>query len=165
MGEGEARERAIVGEAPNLAARLQALAEPGTVLIAESTRRLTGGLFDYEDLGAVEIKGFGAPVIAAGVLRESEVEGRFAALRTPGTPLIGRDEELALLQRRWQQAKGGEGRVSSARPITKILRSTRRSRTSNGRRHSGAKIAPRNGSKSWRPCSGRQLLTSARLYH
>jgi len=111
MGEGEARERAIVGEAPNLAARLQALAEPGTVLIAESTRRLTGGLFDYEDLGAVEIKGFGAPVIAAGVLRESEVEGRFAALRTPGTPLIGRDEELALLQRRWQQAKDGEGRV------------------------------------------------------
>ena len=111
IGEGAAQEQAVVGETPNLAARLQTLAEPGTVVIGPSTRRLTGGLFDYEDLGAVEIKGFAAPVKAARVLRESGVEGRFAALRTAGTPLVGRDEELALLQRRWQQAKGGEGCV------------------------------------------------------
>jgi class 3 adenylate cyclase len=110
-GEGEARERGIVGETPNVAARLQALAGPGTVVIGPSTRRLTGGLFDYEDLEAVEIKGLAMPVMAARVLRESAVEGRFAALRTAGTPLVGRDEELALLDRRWQQAKSGEGCV------------------------------------------------------
>ncbi len=111
IGQGAAREQAVVGETPNLAARLQALAAPGTVVIGPSTRRLTGGLFDYEDLGAVEIKGLGAPVIASRVVRESGVEGRFAALRAAGTPLVGRDEELALLQRRWQQAKSGEGSV------------------------------------------------------
>jgi len=111
IGAGAAREEAVVGETPNLAARLQALAEPGEVVIAASTRQLTGGLFDYEDMGAVEIKGFAAPVLAARVLRQSAVEGRFAALRTGGTPLVGRGEELALLQRRWQQAKTGEGCV------------------------------------------------------
>jgi hypothetical protein len=111
MGEGEARERGVVGETPNLAARLQALAESGTVVIGPSTRRLTGGLFEYEDLGPVEIKGLAAPVEAARVLRESEAESRFEALRAGRTPLVGRDEELALLQRRWQQAKIGEGCV------------------------------------------------------
>src|SRR5262249_5307557 len=97
IGEGEARERGVVGETPNLAARLQALAAPGTVVIAPSTRGLTGGLFDYEDLGVVEIKGLAAPVIAARVLRESGAESRFEALRATRTPLVGRDEELALL--------------------------------------------------------------------
>jgi class 3 adenylate cyclase/tetratricopeptide (TPR) repeat protein len=112
IGEGEARERGVVGETPNLAARLQALAEPGTVVIAPSTRRLTGGLFDYEHLGAIEIKGFSEPVVASRVLRESGAESRFEARRGPDlTPLVGRDEELALLQRRWQQAKSGEGCV------------------------------------------------------
>jgi class 3 adenylate cyclase/tetratricopeptide (TPR) repeat protein len=111
IGEGAAQEQAVVGETPNLAARLQALAAPGTVLIAASTRRLTGGLFDYEDLGAIEIKGLAAPVPAARVLRESGAESRFEALRAARTPLVGRDEELALLQRRWQQAKAGEGCV------------------------------------------------------
>jgi class 3 adenylate cyclase/tetratricopeptide (TPR) repeat protein len=110
IGEGEARERGIVGETPNLAARLQALAEPGTVVIGPNTRRLTAGLFDYEDLGAVEIKGFAAPVIASRVLRESGAESRFEARHGPDlTPLVGREEELALLQRRWQQARSGEG--------------------------------------------------------
>ena len=111
IGEGASQEQAVVGETPNLAARLQALAEPGTVVIAPSTRRLTGGLFEYADLGAVELKGLGAPVMAARVVRESAAESRFEALRTAGTPLVGRDEELALLRRRWQQAKAGEGRV------------------------------------------------------
>jgi class 3 adenylate cyclase len=111
IGEGEARERGVIGETPNLAARLQALAEPGTVVIAPSTRRLTGGLFDYGDLGAVEIKGLAMPVEVSCVLRESAAESRFEALRAARTPLIGRDEELTLLQRRWEQAKSGEGSV------------------------------------------------------
>jgi class 3 adenylate cyclase/tetratricopeptide (TPR) repeat protein len=111
IGQGAAQEQAVVGETPNLAARLQALAEPGTVVIAPSTRRLTGGLFDYADLGAVEIKGLAAPVAASRALRESGAESRFEALRATRTPLVGRDEELALLRRRWQQAKSGEGCV------------------------------------------------------
>ena len=112
IGQGAAQEQSVVGETPNLAARLQALAEPGAVVIAPSTRRLTGGLFEYADLGAVELKGLGAPVMAARVVRGSAAESRFEALRGHDlTPLIGRDEELALLQRRWQQAKAGEGRV------------------------------------------------------
>jgi class 3 adenylate cyclase/tetratricopeptide (TPR) repeat protein len=111
IGQGAAQEQAVVGETPNLAARLQALAQPGTVVIGPSTKRLTGGLFDYEDLDAVEIKGLAAPVRASLVLRESGAESRFEALRAARTPLVGRDEELAMLERRWQQAKTGEGGV------------------------------------------------------
>jgi class 3 adenylate cyclase/tetratricopeptide (TPR) repeat protein len=111
IGQGAAQEQAVVGETPNLAARLQALAAPETVVIAPSTRRLTGGLFDYADVGPVEIRGLAAPVEAVRVLRESAAVSRFEALRATRTPLVGRDEELALLQRRWQQAKAGEGSV------------------------------------------------------
>jgi class 3 adenylate cyclase/tetratricopeptide (TPR) repeat protein len=111
LGHGASQEQAVVGETPNLAARLQALAQPGQVVIGASTRRLTGGLFDYEDLGAVEIRGLAAPVAAARVLYESGAESRFEALRASATPLVGRDEELAMLERRWQQAKTGEGCV------------------------------------------------------
>jgi class 3 adenylate cyclase len=111
IGQGASQEQAVVGETPNLAARLQTLAEPGTVVIAPSTKRLTGGLFDYEDLDAAEIKGLATPVVASRVLRESGAESRFEALRAARTPLVGRDEELAMLERRWQQAKSGEGGV------------------------------------------------------
>jgi len=111
IGQGAAQEQAVVGETPNLAARLQALAEPGTVVIAPSTRRLTGGLFDYDDLGPVEIKGLAALVEASRVLCESGAESRFEALRAARTPLVGRDEELPLLQRRWRQTRAGEGCV------------------------------------------------------
>src|SRR5262249_56157267 len=111
VGEGAGEGQAVVGETPNLAARLQALAQPGTVVIGPSTKRLTGGLFDYEDLDAVEIKGLAAPVTALRVLRESGAESRFEALRAARTPLVGRDEELAMLELRWQQAKTGEGGV------------------------------------------------------
>ena len=112
IGQGAAQEQAVVGETPNLAARLQHLAEPGTVVIGPSTRRLTAGLFEYEDLGAVAMKGFAAPVNAYRVLRESGAENRFEARHGPDlTPLVGRNEELALLQRRWQQATSGEGCV------------------------------------------------------
>jgi class 3 adenylate cyclase len=97
IGAGAAQEQAVVGETPNLAARLQVLAEPGTVVIAPSTRQLTGGLFDYADLGPVDIRGLAAPVVASTVLRESGAESRFEALRAARTPLVGRDEELAML--------------------------------------------------------------------
>ena len=112
IGEGAAREEAVVGETPNLAARLQALAAPGSVVISQATRRLLGGLFDLEDLGPKRLKGFAEPLAAWRVEGEGQAEGRFEARQTAGlTPLVGRDEEIALLLRRWQQAKDGEGHV------------------------------------------------------
>jgi len=111
IGVGAAQEQAVVGETPNLAARLQALADPGVVVIAASTRRLIGGLFDYRDLGAVALKGFAENVPAWQVLGAAAAESRFEALRTSSTPLVGRDEEIDLLLRRWEQAKRGEGCV------------------------------------------------------
>jgi Adenylate and Guanylate cyclase catalytic domain/AAA ATPase domain len=112
IGAGAAQEQAVVGETPNLAARLQALAEPGAVVIAASTRRLTGGLFEYHDLGTRALKGFGENVPAWQVLGTSTVESRFQALRATTTPLVGRDEELGLLMRRWEQAQRGDGQVA-----------------------------------------------------
>src|SRR5215471_19320692 len=111
IGEGAAQERGVVGEMPNLAARLQALAQPGTLVIAESTRRQIGALFEIEDLGLQRLAGFAEPQRAWRVLGESGIVSRFEALRSEATPLVGRDEELDLLLRRWQQAKAGEGRV------------------------------------------------------
>jgi predicted ATPase/class 3 adenylate cyclase len=105
-------EQAVVGETPNLAARLQALAEPGTVLICPSTRRLTGGLFDYRDVGPVALKGWAEPVSVWQVLGASGVESRFEAMhKTKLPPLFGREEEIELLLRRWQHATQEEGRV------------------------------------------------------
>ena len=111
IGAGAAQEQAVVGETPNLAARLQALAEPGAVVIAAATRGLTGGLFEYRDLGAVALKGFAEDVPAWQVLGTSTIESRFEAMRTAMTPLVGHDEEIDLLIRRWEQAKGGDGQV------------------------------------------------------
>ena len=111
IGEGAAREEAVVGDTPNLAARLQALAEPGTVVIAERTRQLVGGLFEYADLGPVAAKGFPEPVRAFRVLRAGAAESRFEALRPTLAPLVGRGEELELLLRGWRQAKDGDGRL------------------------------------------------------
>ena len=109
---GEVVEHDVAGETPNLAARLQALAEPDTVVIAASTRRLVGDLFEVGDLGAVEVKGIAEPVLAWQVLRPSTVESRFEALRGRAlTPLVGRDEEIDLLLRRWARAKAGDGQV------------------------------------------------------
>jgi class 3 adenylate cyclase/predicted ATPase len=112
IGAGAAQEQAVVGETPNLAARLQALAEPGAVVIAASTRHLTGGLFDYRDLGKTALKGFAENVPAFQVMGASEVESRFEAMHSTTTPLVGRDEEIDLLLRRWDRAKRGEGRVA-----------------------------------------------------
>ena len=111
IGEGAAQERGVVGETPNLAARLQALAAPNTLIIAEATRRQVGGLFDLEDLGPQALAGFAEPQRAWRVMGESGVLSRFEALRSAETPLVGREEEIELLTRRWQQAKSGEGRV------------------------------------------------------
>src|SRR5262245_26653103 len=112
IGEGSAQERAVVGETPNLAAALQALAEPGTVVIASSTQRLVGNLFDYRELGGVKVKGSAAPVRAWQVLGQSTIASRFEALHGSAlAPLIGRNEEIDLLLRRWARAKAGEGQV------------------------------------------------------
>jgi class 3 adenylate cyclase/predicted ATPase len=112
IGSGEAQERGIVGETPNLAARLQGVAEPNTVVIAEGTRRLLGNLFELEDLGAKDLKGIAGPVRAWAALRQASLGSRFEALHAGGlTDLIGREEELELLLRRWSKAKTGEGQV------------------------------------------------------
>src|SRR5438034_646480 len=112
IGEGSAQEQSVVGETPNLAARLQTLAEPDAVVIAAGTRRLVGDLFEYRDLGAVEVKGIAAPVSAWQVLRPSAVASRFEALRGSAlTPVIGRDDEIDLLLRRWARANTGDGQV------------------------------------------------------
>jgi class 3 adenylate cyclase len=112
VGSGEAQERGIVGETPNLAARLQGVAEPNTVVIAEATRRLLGNLFELQDLGPRELKGIAGPVRAFAALRASSVASRFEAMHAGGTTeLVGREEELDLLLRRWTRAKTGEGQV------------------------------------------------------
>jgi len=112
IGSGEAQERGIVGETPNLAARLQGIAEPNMVVISESTRRLLGNLFELQDLGTKDLKGIAGPVRAFAALRTSSVESRFEAMHATGlTALVGREEEIELLLRRWSRAKTGEGQV------------------------------------------------------
>src|SRR6516165_5353353 len=112
IGAGSAQEQSVVGETPNLAARLQASADPDAAVIAAGTRRLVGDLFEYRDLGTVEVKGIAAPVPAWQVLRPSGVASRFEALRGLAlTRLIGRDEEIDLLLRRWARAKASDGQI------------------------------------------------------
>jgi class 3 adenylate cyclase len=112
IGSGAAQEQAIVGETPNVAARLQGVAEPNVVMIAESTRKLLGNLFELEDLGPKDLKGIAEPVRTWAALRASSVASRFEALHATGlTALVGREEELELLLRRWSRAKTGEGQV------------------------------------------------------
>ncbi len=111
IGKGSAQEQSVVGETPNLAARLQALATPASLVIAATTRRQIGELFVLEDLGPQPLAGFVEPQRAWRVLGESGAVSRFEALRSGTTPLVGRDEEVELLLRRWEQAKTGEGRV------------------------------------------------------
>jgi tetratricopeptide (TPR) repeat protein len=112
IGTGEAQERGVVGDTPNLAQRLQMLAEPGQVVISDSTRRLSAGLFEYGDQGKVALKGLADPVQAWWVTGTSTVASRFEAQHeTSLTPLVGRDEELELLFRRWRRARSGEGQV------------------------------------------------------
>jgi class 3 adenylate cyclase/predicted ATPase len=110
IGEGAAQEQAVVGETPNLAARLQGLAEPGQVVIAEATRRLVGAAFEFRNLGPQTVKGLAGPVAAFAVTGERATSSRFEARSGPVlSPMVGRDEELALLLERWAQAKAGDG--------------------------------------------------------
>jgi class 3 adenylate cyclase len=112
VGSGEAQERGVVGETPNLAARLQGIAAPNSVVIAEGTRRLLGSLFELQDLGDTTLKGIAGPTRAWTALWASSAESRFEALHTSGlTTLVGREEESELLLRRWSRAKTSEGQV------------------------------------------------------
>jgi class 3 adenylate cyclase/predicted ATPase len=111
IGSGAAQEQSVVGEIPNLAARLQTLAEPNAIVIAEATRRQVGALFELTDLGLQTLKGFDAPQPAWQVQGESAVGSRFKALRSEAVPLVGRDAEIELLMQQWANAKSGEGRA------------------------------------------------------
>jgi DNA-binding winged helix-turn-helix (wHTH) protein/predicted ATPase len=109
IGQGEAQERAIIGEAPNLAVSMQVLAEPNAIVIADNTRDHIGALFAIEDLASTQLQGSPPPQRAWRIVGESRGMGRFEALRSANAPLVGREEEIALLMRRWTQAKAGEG--------------------------------------------------------
>jgi class 3 adenylate cyclase len=111
IGDGDARQQTAIGETPNLAARVQGRATPNTVVIADSTRHQIGHLFDLADLGVRPLAGFTEPQHVWRVIDESAAASRFEALRSEATQLVGRDEELDLVRRRWDQAKVGEGRV------------------------------------------------------
>jgi class 3 adenylate cyclase/predicted ATPase len=111
VGSGTTNDTEVLGEGPNLASRLQAVAGPNSIVIADSTRRLVGSVFGLEDLGFKEFKGFAEPQRAWRVLGENRFRSRFEALRSAETPLVNREEELELLLRRWAQAKTGGGRV------------------------------------------------------
>ena len=112
IGSGEAQERGIVGETPNLAARLQGFAKPDMVVIAEGTRRLVGNLFEFAPLDAMDLKGIAGPVKSWAALRRASIESRFEALLASGlAPLVGREEEIDALLRRWVAIKAGDGQV------------------------------------------------------
>ncbi|HEX6012022.1 MAG TPA: AAA family ATPase, partial [Geminicoccaceae bacterium] len=112
IGEGAAQEQVVVGDTPNLAARLQGVAEPGGIVIGDLTRQLLGHLFELRALGPQALKGMREPVPAFAVLREHALESRFAARQAGGVaPIVGREQELALLLERWRQAKSGEGQL------------------------------------------------------
>jgi class 3 adenylate cyclase len=145
IGEGASREETVVGEVPNLSARLQALAEPGHVVISQATRRLVGGLFELVDLGAQQLKGFAEPIMAWQVTGESRTEGRFEARQTVGlTPLVGREEEIALLLRRRRRVRVKEvAQIGAAIGRESPYRAARR-----GSRPAGGRAASRP-SASW----------------
>ena len=112
IGEGAAREESVVGETPNHAARLQAAAAPGSVVVADGTRRLLGESFELRDLGSLAFKGVPKPIPCFEVIRERPAGSRFDARRAGAPlPMVGRDQELALLLERWRRAAAGEGQA------------------------------------------------------
>jgi class 3 adenylate cyclase len=112
IGEGASEESPVLGATPNMAARLQKVARPNQAVISPITRRLVEGLFDFEDRGAHELEGFSQPVQVSGVIRPRETASRFEAVHETGiTPLVGREEEVLALERRWERAKRCEGQV------------------------------------------------------
>src|SRR6476469_6074139 len=118
IGSGDARQQTAIGETPNRAARLQSLAGPGQVVIDAATKRQIGGLFECQELGTIALKGLPEPVPVWQVVAENHALGQFEALRSDLTPLVGREEEIELLLRRWTQVKAGSGKVAliSAEP-------------------------------------------------
>jgi hypothetical protein len=112
IGEGASEEHAVLGVTPNLAARLQSLAPPDGVVISDATQRLCGGFFEFDDMGPHQLKGIAAPQRAWRVTGERAAATRFGAASRQGlTPMVGRGEEIALLQNRWRQSVAGEGQV------------------------------------------------------
>src|SRR5262249_30613073 len=112
VGSSEKREILALGETPNIAARLQGLAEPDTVVISGATYRLVQGLFECQDRGHQELQGISTPLPLYRVVREGAAQSRFEAAAQKGlTPLVGRESELGLLRQRWERAKAGEGQV------------------------------------------------------
>ncbi len=112
IGEGASQERVAVGETLNLAARLQAVAAPDSIVISESTWSLAGGAFNYEDLGPQTLKGIAMPAPAWAVVGENSADGRFAARTSKGvTPLVGRIDEIGMMRQRWERAVDGDGQV------------------------------------------------------
>jgi predicted ATPase len=112
MGGAERQEQLALGETPNIAARIEGLAQPNTIAISEATYRLIQGYFEYRDLGAQTLRGVAEPVQVYRVLQESSARGRLDVAVTRGlTPLVGREQEVGLLLERWEQAKSGHGQV------------------------------------------------------
>ena len=112
IGAGEHTERLALGETPNLAARVQGIAEPDTVVLSAMTHRLIAGLFECQDLGPQTLKGSSTPLSLYRVSGESAAQSRFeVAIRAGLTPFIGREHEVELLQERWERAKQGSGQV------------------------------------------------------
>jgi hypothetical protein len=126
VGEGSAQEQAVVGETPNLAARLQALAEPGQIVLAGATRRLIGDLFRPRDLGRQTMKGFAEPVEAFAVEGVALTESRFEAARRGLTDLVGRAPESALLRDRLRQAWAGAPERNSSSSSSSCTNAARR---------------------------------------
>jgi len=113
VGEGASQESAVIGETPNLAARLQAIASPNSIVIASGTHDLAAGGFEYRDLGRHDVKGIEEPVHAWRVIAPVSVEGRFEAVHRTGlTTFVGREQEIGLLLERWRAAKEGDGQIA-----------------------------------------------------
>jgi class 3 adenylate cyclase/predicted ATPase len=109
---GDPRDLGVYGETPNLAARLQSLAEPGTVVVSASVHRALGGLFEFRDLGERRVKGWAEPVAVWQVLRPLRDVSRFEARHAGGAlPMLGRDAPLARLRALWARAAGGQGQA------------------------------------------------------
>jgi class 3 adenylate cyclase len=170
IGVGAAQERGVVGETPNLAARLQALARPGTLVVADSTRRQIGTLFEIEDLGPQPLAGFAEPQRAWRVVGESGVVSRFEALRSGTTPLVGRDEELDLLLRRAagevRRRAGGAGlRRAGHRQIAADRRTVATHRDRAAHPTALFLLAARSGQRAlplYRPAGARRRVHSRR---
>jgi class 3 adenylate cyclase len=149
VGEGVAQEHGVVGDTPDRAARLQALAQPGQVVIAPSTRRLAGGLFEYRGLDRSNPKGLSEPIEAWQVLGPRAVESRFEAQHeSPLTALVNREEEMELLLRQWRRA--GTVHPSNARLVSCGMTRPAPSWTSSRRCSAPRRMTATSG--SWRSC-------------